>query len=152
MFDAKVYYVLIASPGDTADFRDVVENEIHRWNSRNAEDRSIVLLPRRWENDAVALLAGTDGQGVINEQLVDDAASIIGIFQGRLGTRTERALSGTVEEIQRARNGGKPVHVFFSDMLIRPSEMDQKEYARLLKFKKELGKKDGLYDTLSHSA
>lgn len=100
-FDAHVLKVLIASPGDTSDERDAVVESLHGWNAARGEPENVVLLPRRWETDAVPHLGGS-GQSVINSQLVDDADIIIALFDSRLGQATDDAVSGTAEEIQRA--------------------------------------------------
>src|SRR3954451_10560342 len=99
-FDAHVLRVLIASPGDTTEERDAVERSLHGWNASRAEREQVILLPARWETDAVPRLGGS-GQSVINEQLVDRADIIIALFDSRLGRATEQAVSGTAEEIQR---------------------------------------------------
>jgi hypothetical protein len=113
-FDAHVLKVLIASPGDTTEERDAVTRSLHGWNAARAEREQVILLPTRWETDAVPRL-GASGQGVINEQLVDKADIVIALFDTRLGMATEAAVSGTAEEIERAHAAGKPVHVYFSD-------------------------------------
>ena len=110
-FDAHVLRILIASPGDTKEERDAVERGLHGWNAARAERERVILLPARWETDAVPRLGGS-GQSVINDQLVD-RADIIALFDFRLGQATEQAVSGTAEEIQRANAAGKPVHVYF---------------------------------------
>jgi hypothetical protein len=62
-FDAHVLKVLIASPGDTAEERDAVERSLHGWNASRAEREQVILLPRRWESDAVPRLGG-GGQSI----------------------------------------------------------------------------------------
>jgi hypothetical protein len=116
---------LIASPGDTAEERDAVERALHSWNADRATREKVILLPRRWKNSAVPRLGGR-GHSVINEQLVDDADIVIALFDSRLGMATGEAVSGTAEEIQRAHDAGKPVHVWFSDEPIpRDTDLDQ---------------------------
>ncbi len=44
---------------------------------------------------------GDRPQGIINEQLVNNCDIFIGIFWGRLGTRTGKTESGSVEEIEK---------------------------------------------------
>jgi len=84
-----------------------------------------VLLPRRWETDAVPRL-GASAQGVINEQLVDRADIVLALFDSRLGMATGAAVSGTAEEIERSHEAGKPVHVWFSEEPIpRGADLDQ---------------------------
>lgn len=126
MFDAHVLKVLIASPTDTALLRDSVEQSLYLWNQDRADGASTILLPRRWETGAVPELDGTDGQSVINRQLVDDADIVVALFHQTLGRATERAVSGTAEELERARQAGKPVHVYFSTMPVdRDHDRDQ---------------------------
>lgn len=143
MFDAHVLKILIASPSDARGFRDSVEQSLHAWNTDRAEASSVILLPRRWESGAVPELTGEDGQSVINHQLVDDADVIVGVFNQTLGSETPRAASGTAEELERARDAGKPVHVYFSAMPI-DRDHDREQLAALDEFKKSL-QKIGLY-------
>jgi hypothetical protein len=135
-FDAHVLLTLIASPGDTAEERDAVERALHSWNADRAIREQVILLPRRWENSAVPRLGGR-GQGVINEQLVDDVDIVIALFDSRLGMATGEAVSGTAEEIQRAHEAGKPVHVWFSEEPI-PRDADLDQVRALQEFKAAL--------------
>jgi hypothetical protein len=134
VFAATVVKVLIASPGDTVELRDAVEEVLHEWNGTRSGGAGVVLLPRRWETDAVAEYSLADAQTVINAQLVDDADIVIGIFHTRLGTATPRAASGTAEELGRSFEAGKRVHVYFSEMPISHSH-DRAALAALDEFK-----------------
>ncbi|MFE9836364.1 hypothetical protein ACFYP4_14710 [Streptomyces sp. NPDC005551] len=129
--------VLIASPGDTAPDRDVVEDAIRSWNSDHTMRRKIHLLPLRWELGAVPLVGQGDAQEVINAQFADEADIVIAVFNSRLGQATKRAVSGTAEEILRARDRGAAVHVFFSDAPI-PRDHDPEQLAALNLFRKEV--------------
>lgn len=135
-FEARVLAVLIASPGDTADARDAVERTIMSWNRDRARRERVVLLPVRWEVDAVPEL-GFDGQSVINRQLVDDCDVVVALFHARLGAPTSRAASGTVEEIEDAIARGVPVHVYFSEMPV-PRGVHPDELKRLNEYRKDL--------------
>ena len=132
-FDAHVLKVLIASPGDTLEERDAVERALHGWNGDRAERESIVLLPQRWETNAVPRL-GAPAQSIINEQLVDTADIVVALFDSRLGMATAEAVSGTAEEIRRADDAGKPVHVWFSQEPL-PRDVDVEQLASLNEFK-----------------
>jgi hypothetical protein len=145
-FVANVVRVLIASPGDTAGARDLIEGTCHTWNSDRAAAAQVVLLPRRWETDAVPLL-GMDGQTVINAQLVDDADIVFGVFYSRVGRATPRGASGTVEELERSLDARKPVHVYFSDQDL-PADVDLDQVAALRALKERL-QKEGLYGTFT---
>jgi len=48
-YNARVFQILIASPGDVEQEREVVTEIIHEWNNLNAREKSLVLLPLRWE-------------------------------------------------------------------------------------------------------
>lgn len=135
-FEAHVLKVLIASPGDTTDERNAVERALHGWNAARAEREGVILLPRRYESDTVPLL-GKSGQGVVNDQLVDNADIVVALFDSRLGKATQDAVSGTAEEIERANAAGVPVHVYFSDEPL-PRDVDEKQLAALRKFKARL--------------
>ncbi len=132
-FEARVLSVLIASPGDT---RDVVEAAIQSWNRDRARAQKVVLLPLRWEFDAVPEL-GSDVQAIINKQLVDEADIVIGLFHSRLGRPTPRGVSGTVEEIERSMERGACVHVFFSEMPL-PRDVDPEQLKSLREFQAKL--------------
>lgn len=138
--EAKLYRVLIASPGDVADERNIVREEIARWNAMHSEAMRIVLLPIGWETDATPDLRER-GQAVINRQLVDNCDLLIGVFWTRIGTPTPEAESGTVEEIERAAAEGKRCIVYFSDQPVSPSIVNQQQYKRLQKYKKELNQR-----------
>ena len=60
---------------------------------------------------------------------------LIGIFWTRLGTPTGRAKSGTVEEIQRHVNEGRPAMIYFCDAPASLQTVDQTQYAALQEFR-----------------
>lgn len=135
--DGSIVPLLIASPGDVAAERDVVERVVHEWNATHAIERGVVLLPLRWEVNAVSDLH-LDPQAAINEQLVRFADIVIVLFSARLGTPTPRSISGTVEELDQALRNGVRVHGFFNAGPMPPAaELDVDQLASLLKFKEE---------------
>lgn len=138
-FTATVLRVLVASPSDVPKARDAVESAIHSWNSSHAATRSIVLLPWRWESSSVPLL-GDHPQSIINEQGVDGADIVVALFGSRLGSPTREAVSGTVEEIERAVNSGKPVHPYFSTAPL-PHDVDTSQLDGLRQFRQEISER-----------
>lgn len=138
-FTATVLRVLVASPSDVPKARDTVESAIHSWNSSHAATRSIVLLPWRWESSSVPLL-GDHPQSIINEQGVDGADIVVALFGSRLGSPTREAVSGTVEEIERAVNSGKPVHLYFSTAPL-PHDVDTSQLDGLRQFRQEISER-----------
>ncbi|SPM43352.1 hypothetical protein A3Q40_02655 [Mycobacterium numidiamassiliense] len=137
MFEAHVLEVLISTPGDTGAAVTAVKESLHRWNGSRAKSAQVILLPRDWKADAVPRLGTGTGQDVINKHLVDDADIVVGLFDSRLGQATAAAVSGTAEEIQRAIDAGKHVHVWFSNESIR-RDADLEQLAALKKFRSEL--------------
>jgi hypothetical protein len=135
-FEARVLSVLIASPSDTREARDVVEQAILSWNRDRTKTTKVNLLPQRWEVDAVPEMGG-DPQSIVNRQLVDDADIVIALFHTRLGLPTTRATSGTVEEIERSQKNGARVHVFFSEMPL-PYNHDPKQFEAVRAYRTEL--------------
>jgi hypothetical protein len=131
---ARVLQILIASPGDVSDERELITQVIHEWNYLNSRERSVVLLPLRWETHAYPEISMAP-QTAINKQVVDHCDMAIGVFWTRLGTPTEKAESGTAEEIVRVADAGKPVMLYFSEAKIRPQSIELDQYTRLMEFK-----------------
>ncbi|MEU2120822.1 hypothetical protein [Nocardia niwae] len=146
-FDAHVLKVLIASPGDTMPERDAIERGLMGWNGSRAENCGVAVIPWRWENNAVPMMGGSP-QSVINAQAVDSCDIVLAVFDSRLGTATENAVSGTAEEITRAHKAGKPVHVWVSEAPI-PRSASPEELQRLQDFKNEL-RTQGLLGTYTN--
>jgi hypothetical protein len=135
-----VYDVLIASPTDVADGRQVLSDVIRDWNSANFGNRGIMLRELRWELDSVP--GEGPAQWNINKQLVDGADILLGLFWTRLGSPTRSGLSGTVEEITRSRARGKQVLLYFSEAPI-PWRHDAEQLRLLREYRESL--KDELY-------
>ncbi|CAN5196208.1 hypothetical protein BH09ACT5_BH09ACT5_05950 [soil metagenome] len=135
-FEATVIRVMISSPSDVVQAREATERAIHDWNLTNAERSRVVFMPWRWETAAVPSLDGT-AQGIINAQGVDQSDLIVALFGSRLGSPSPAAVSGTVEEIERARVQGKTVHLFFSKQP-HPADVDPEQLIRLRQFEDEI--------------
>lgn len=139
---AQLLNILIASPSDVAEERDVVERAILEWNSSNLESTGVMLHPVRWERDAYPA-SGDRAQGILNKQIVESGDLLIGIFGYKLGTPTGRAQSGTIEEIEEFRKAGKYVALYFS-LADVPRRADQGQLAALEAYKRAR-QKDTLY-------
>ncbi|MFE5671693.1 DUF4062 domain-containing protein [Agromyces sp. NPDC056523] len=142
VYSATVVRVMIASPSDVVDARDAVEQALHGWNDAHSEAQAIALQPWRWETASVPVL-GNAPQALINAQGLDEADIVIGLFGSRLGSPTPAAVSGTVEEIERAAAAGKPVHLFFS-LAPLPPDVDTRQLDGLREFKQAIRER-GLY-------
>lgn len=135
-YRAEVYKIFIASPSDVAEERNVITKVIQEWNDINSEDRQVVLLPLRWETHSSPTY-GKRPQSIINKQVVDNCDLLIGIFWTRIGSPTGISDSGTIEEITRVSNDGKPVMLYFSKAKASPDELDLEQLDKLRKFKKQ---------------
>lgn len=122
-FDAKIFKVLIASPGDVGDERNVIPEIINEWNAINASISKVVLMPIKWETHSSPLL-GDRPQAIINKQLVKDCDILVGVFWTRIGTNTGVSISGTAEEIEQFVEMKKPVMLYFSQALVDPDKID----------------------------
>jgi len=149
-FTATVIRIFLASPGDTAPERDVARTAVARWNVTHAADEKVVLLPVGWETDAVPEW-GDHPQSILNRQLVDSCDVLLGIFWTRLGTPTPDGKSGTVEEIERFADTGKPVLLYFCRKLADLAAIDTDQLDALREF--EAACRDRvLYDTYGDEA
>ena len=94
--------VFVASPNDVSEERDRVDQIVNELNSVHARRTGIRLEVLRCERD-VSPAAGKDPQAVVNDQIPQDYDVFLGIFWNRLGSPTNRAGSGTVEEYEMAK-------------------------------------------------
>lgn len=147
-YQATVIPVMIASPGDVYEFRSLVRDVLHEWNYINSVSLNVVLMPVGWETHASPEL-GAKPQELINDRILEECDLLIGIFWTRLGTPTLAAASGTVEEIQRHIESGKPAMVYFSSAPVVLDTVDPDQYAALKEFR-EWCKSQGLIESFDH--
>lgn len=145
MQSVTAVFVMIASPSDVPEARETAYQALAHWNEGFSASRNIALVPLRWETSAVPQI-GAPAQDIINSQLVDQADIVIAIFGSRLGSATQSAISGTAEEINRAHNASKPVHIYFSNAP-HPNDVDIEQLALLRQFKADLEGLYGVFDT-----
>jgi hypothetical protein len=149
-YEAVVFNVMIASPGDVASEKSIAREVIAEWNAVHSANRKIVLLPTGWELHSSPEMGGSP-QSIINKQVLDKCDLLVGVFWTRIGTQTQDFASGTVEEIERHITSGKPVKLYFSDQPTRLDSVDDGQYQELKKFKASCRDR-GLYETYdSHS-
>lgn len=152
--EETILRVLVASPQDVREERARLEQLIRRQNGIWSLSNGIRLDLVRWETDAFPGV-GTDAQAVINEQIGDDYDIFVGIMWTRVGTRTTRAPSGTIEEFNRAyqRFQDEPealrIMFYFSETPIPPNELDPEQFAALMEFRQSLEERGVLYFTFS---
>jgi hypothetical protein len=139
-FHSTTYRVLIASPSDMPEERQIATEVVNEWNALHASAEGIVLLPIRWETHAIPEM-GVRPQDAINHQLVAESDLLLGMFWTKLGTNTGVAESGTVEEIDQFVKSSRPAMLYFSRRPIDPTRIDQGQHARLRLFQDETYKK-----------
>lgn len=139
MFQADVYKVMIGAPSDIKEEINIAINAIYHWNHIHAEKQKTMLLPLHWSISAYPAI-GQHPQKVINQQIVNKSDLLICIFGAKLGTPTNDYVSGSVEEIEEHIKAGKPVMIFFKNILSL-NDIDIEQVARLRGFKNTIGEK-----------
>ena len=134
-YQATVIPIMIASPGDVAEEREIIRNIIHDWNDMNAETSKIMLAAIGWETHSSPEL-GARPQELINERILKNCDLLIGVFWTRLGTPTGTAPSGTVEEIEKHVLDGKPAMIYFSSKPVAPQSIDAEQFEQVQQIKK----------------
>jgi hypothetical protein len=135
-YSATVINVMIACPSDVATERQVIKDVIQEWNSINSEDRQIVLMPISWQTHSSPKM-GERAQEVINKQVLEHCDLLVALFWTRLGSPTGKSRSGTVEEIEKHLDSGKPTIIYFSSAPVRLDSVDDKQYKILQEFRRE---------------
>lgn len=133
-YAAQVLEVFIASPGDIVAERQIVREIVTEWNVIHSRDRHAVMMPVGWDTHSSPELGGRPQQ-MINDRLLEHADILVGMFWTRVGTATGRSASGTIEEIERHHQAGKPVMLYFSNMPVVPGSYDVEQFAKLQEFK-----------------
>jgi hypothetical protein len=145
----EVIRIFLASPGDVAAERKLVKEAVDALNGNVADENGFVLQLVCWETNSRPGLDQEGAQHWLNRLLqIDNIDLLIGIFWRRFGTPTERAGSGTEEEIRTAvqswRGNGfrKPqVMLYFSQKpAAAATSAENDQYTRVLRFKEEFEK------------
>jgi hypothetical protein len=144
-YNAKVFNVMIASPNDVPNERNIIRDVVYEWNIVHSIQRNIVLLPIGWETHSTPEM-GEHPQKIIDKQILDKGDLLVGVFWTRIGTSTGEYASGTVEEIEKHIKSEKPTMLYFSNQPVLPDSVDSEQYKKLKDFK-ESCRTRGLYET-----
>ena len=93
-----IYEVFIASPNDVKSERNIISDVIKEIDDLHT---GVSLKPIMWETDSLRDFTLSDTQARLN-QLVHRCDLMVAVFGGTLGTPTDRAASGAIEEIQES--------------------------------------------------
>lgn len=133
-YQATIHRVMIASPSDVAEERQIIREVVNEWNAIHSSSRGITLLPVGWETHSAPEM-GDRAQSIINRRLLEDCDLLVGAFWTRIGTPTGESVSGTVEEIERHIDAGKPTMLYFSSVPVIPESIDREQFDKLTEFK-----------------
>ncbi|XSG76263.1 hypothetical protein ACP8Y2_04525 [Herpetosiphon llansteffanensis] len=143
---ANIYQIRIflASPSDVASERRIVQKVVNDINKTIAKDQNMIV--EILSSERALPEYGVRGQASINRQIgnMKNIDLFIGILATRIGTKTPKAVSGTIEEFNRAKKhnaklGYPDIWIFFkeiSDQIINNS--DEYQIRELEKFKKSI--------------
>ncbi len=143
-YQATIIPIMIASPGDVAEEREIIRSVIHEWNDVNAATTKIMLNPVGCETHTSPEL-GARPQELINSRILKDCDLLIGVFWTRIGTPTGKSASGTVEEIEEHIKAGKPAMIYFSSRPVAPESIDAEQFKEVEAFKEKC-KSEGLIE------
>ncbi|MDH0825785.1 DUF4062 domain-containing protein [Acinetobacter johnsonii] len=94
-YQATILNVMIASPNDVSEERQLVRDAIYEWNAIHSKQFGVMLNPVGWETHVAPEMGGRP-QEIINKRILEDSDILLGIFWTRLGTETGEYVSGTV--------------------------------------------------------
>lgn len=112
MFSGNIYRIMIGCPSDVKDEVQIAQEVIQNWTEINAEATRTVLLPLHWKSDSYPAF-GEHPQKLLDKQLVEKSDLLVCIFAAKIGTPTDTAASGSIEEIEEHIKVGKPVMLYF---------------------------------------
>lgn len=136
--------IFIASPIELEEERGIVSSVIEELRRVLGDTFKIELKSLRWETDIYPDI-GDDAQDVINRQ-IGDYDVLVGMMWKRLGTPTNRAPSGTVEEFERAYNAFKKykrpqIMFYFRITPFYTTDLDEiAQFVKVIEFRKKLEK------------
>jgi hypothetical protein len=136
-YSATVFSVMLASPSDVIQIKSAADEVIRDWNAAHSRATSIMLLPIDWAIHSSPAM-GERPQEIINQQVLENADVLVGIFWTRLGTPTGEYASGTVEEIEKHIQAQKPTMLYFSSIPVSPESVDTDQLLSLRKFRDKM--------------
>ena len=140
------YRILLSCPSDMDSEREIIQQAVRKFNEQVASFKNIYFDIKHWSKDV--LFSYGAPQQRINEEIVYPADLIIALFGTKLGTPTERYISGTIEEIAKMIEMNKQVFICFSEKdIILHGNVDETTLKELIKVKKFKKNYNGLYIT-----
>ena len=142
MINCRLYRIMIGCPSDVTAEVDIAREIILEWSITNAETHGMALLPLHWKNSAYPI-SDNPPQKSLNHQLVDKSDLLVCVFAAKIGSPTDTAESGSIEEIEEHVKSGKPVMLYFKSQIdIKTTTPENLQ--KLLDFKSRM-QKSNLY-------
>lgn len=139
MYTANCFNVMIVSPSDVQEERNIIKENLYRWNELNSHHRKIIFSVLGYDINAHPD-SGKHPQEILNHQLLEQADLIIAIFWTKLGSPTTEYSSGSVEEISKHIQQGKQALIYFSNKSVDLRNLDSEQYKRLQEYKNSIQK------------
>jgi len=136
-YPALTFTVMLAAPTDLKDELEVMREVVLKWSSVHSRSRQVVLLPMDYVHDTYPEVQ-VRPQDAVNRQLLDKCDILIAAFWTTLGTPTGTSESGTVEEIERHVDAGKPAMLYFSNAKPDLANIDTKQLEAVRAFKSKM--------------
>jgi hypothetical protein len=130
MKQLNVIKCLVISPQDVQAEREAVSTVFERWNGQIGSTLNTLIHAVRWETHSSPELGGSP-QAVLNKQIVNDCDCAVAVFWSRLGTPTEKATSGSIEEINEIDSKGGHVLVYVCKRDIPQTLIDPEQLGKL---------------------
>ncbi|RQW02926.1 NACHT domain-containing protein, partial [candidate division KSB1 bacterium] len=147
----NILKLVLSSPRDVAEERDIVELVAAELNKGVAADYNVLFEVVRWETDAFPGFHKAGPQGLIDPILdIENCDILIGIFWQRFGTPTRDAGSGTEHEFMKAYESWKQkdspqIMMYFKDAEVRlATAADAEQYRKVHEFREKFPE-EGLY-------
>lgn len=155
--ESVVLQIFVASPSDVSEERVILQGVVTDLNRVWSNNLGVSFEIIDWEANVRPTFAN-DPQDAVNTQIGLQYDVFIGIFWGRIGTPTPRAISGSVEEFNRAYlrfvadKDSLEIMLYFKDTPIPPSEIEPDQLKSVQEFKRSLNEKGGLVSAFKDQA
>ena len=142
------YKLLISHPSDIKDEIGIIHEIVNNYNKTQGREDGINIYAVEWSDDVYPIFNCEQKapQELINRQIVCECDGVVAVFWIRIGSRTEKNISGTVEEISKIVDAGNDALVYFCEKKIENDKIEGEQLAKLQKFKRQCQEK-GIYQT-----
>lgn len=144
MYQATILTLMISCPSDVSDMHPVIEEAVQTWNRQNSKFRNIFFVTTHWKRDCVPD-DSQSAQNAINEQLTTKCDCLLALFWTRIGTPTDNAESGSIEEIELCQERGIHTKTLFCSKDIPQLQLDTIQFEKLKEFKLKKGEYYGQF-------